>query len=173
MATSRRTAASSARHVATPALARCFEETVALYFQLTASAKRIYRKGDLSGPRRTLLVALAKSGPRTVAHLARTRLESRQRFQPLVHALVRQKLLRYLENPLHKRSPLVMLTEEGEAAVRAIEEGEATLRAQLPLDVPTRDIAAAADVLHRIRTALEDPATKLLLDQHGRRLQRR
>jgi DNA-binding MarR family transcriptional regulator len=173
MASSRKTAAPIARNRATPELARCFEETVALYFQLTASAKRIYRKGDLSGPRRTVLVALARSGPRTVAHLARTRLESRQRFQPLVHALVGQKLLRYVENPLHKRSPLVMLTEKGEATVRAIEEGEATLRAQLPLDIPARDLEAAADVLHRIRKALEDPATKRLLDQHGRRAPRR
>jgi DNA-binding MarR family transcriptional regulator len=63
-----------------------------------------------------------------VAHLARARLESRQRFQPLVRALVGQKLLRYLQNPLHKRSPLVMLTEKGEATVRAVEAREATPR---------------------------------------------
>jgi len=65
-----------------------FEETVALYHRLTADAAMIHRRGALSGPRRTVLLGLARSGPQSVAHMARTRAQSRQRLQPLVNGLM-------------------------------------------------------------------------------------
>ena len=70
------------------ALGTLFEEAVALYHQLTSDAALIHGLGSMSGPRRTVLVALARSGPQTVAHLARARAQSRQRFQPLVNGLL-------------------------------------------------------------------------------------
>src|SRR5919109_832728 len=88
-------------------LGELFDEAVALYLRLTALAATMYHHGELSGPRRTLLMALARSGPRTVAHLARARAQSRQRLQPLVNALVDEGLLATEPNPLHKQSPLV------------------------------------------------------------------
>ena len=119
-----------------PSSHRCFEETVALYFQLTASAERDLPEGR---PVRTARIACSSPWPGPVHgpwRPARARLESRQqRFQPLVRALVGRKPLRYLENPRHKRfSPLVMPhLEKGEATVRAIGgERSVTLRAQLP-----------------------------------------
>ena len=48
-------------------VARLFEENVLLYLRLNAWAARFYGKGQLSGPRRTVLVSLASSGPQTVA----------------------------------------------------------------------------------------------------------
>jgi putative ABC transport system permease protein len=39
-------------------LALLFGETVALYLRLTATAATIYRRGEMSGPRRTTLVPL-------------------------------------------------------------------------------------------------------------------
>jgi len=90
-------------------LALLFDETVALYLRLTATAAAIYGQGAISGPRRTVLVALARSGPQTVAQLARARAQSRQRLQPLVNHLVREGLLELAENPAHARSPLVVL----------------------------------------------------------------
>jgi DNA-binding MarR family transcriptional regulator len=142
-----------------PELARLFEETVALYLRLTAAAAGIYGTGEMSGPRRTLLVMLAGTGPQTVAHMARARAQSRQRLQPLVNALVDEGRLERVDNPLHRRSPLIGLTAHGQATVRYITETEGVLRAQLPLAVSRRSLLSAARVLHRVRAALEAPQT--------------
>ena len=95
-----------------------FKETVALYHRLTAEASAIHRRGSLSGPRRTVLVALSQSGPQTVARLARTRAQARQRLQPLVHGLIQEGLAKAVENPMHVQSPLIVLTAKGEKEVR-------------------------------------------------------
>jgi DNA-binding MarR family transcriptional regulator len=144
---------------ARPELARLFEEVVRFYLSLSHTAALMYRHGQLSGPRRTLLVMLSRTGPLTVAHIARARRESRQRVQPLVNALVRAGGLAYVPNPAHRRSPLVTLTPKGQKTVHYISELESTLRARLTLDVPARALTAAADVLRQVREALEHPET--------------
>ena len=141
-----------------------FEETVALYLRLTASAAVIYRRGEMSGPRRTVLVALARSGPQTVAQMARTRAQSRQRLQPLVNALVREGLLDRVENPAHRRSPLVILTPRGRRALRQIVEIEDELRARLRLKSSARRLAAAAAVLRDVRLAITNQAEQAIRD---------
>ena len=135
-------------------LALLFDETVALYLRLTATASAIYRKGEMSGPRRTILVALAASGPQTVAQLARTRAQSRQRLQPLVNNLAREGLVTLTANPAHRRSPLVALTAAGRRSARRIVETESALRARLRIPVAPKRLAAAAAVLRRVRQAL-------------------
>jgi DNA-binding MarR family transcriptional regulator len=144
--------------VARPELAMLFDETVALYLRLNSFAALIYRRGDISGPRRTILMALDRSGPQTVAHLARARSQSRQRIQPLVNALVSEGLLEQRDNPVHKRSPILVLTSRGDALVRHIGKTEGALRAGLRVNVSKRKIAASAEVLRQVRLALENPA---------------
>jgi DNA-binding MarR family transcriptional regulator len=150
---------------AKPELARLFEEVVRCYLSLNHVATLLYRHGDLSGPRRTLLVMLSRTGPLTVAQLARARHEDRQRVQPLVNGLVREGALAYGLNPAHKRSPLVKLTPKGEKAVKRIVDLENTLRSKLKLDVSNAAITAAADVLRRVRQAVEDPGTVQIITQ--------
>jgi DNA-binding MarR family transcriptional regulator len=140
-------------------LARLFEEVVRFYLSLTHTATLMYGRGELSGPRRTLLVMLSRTGPLTVAQIARARREARQRVQPLVNGLVREGALTYRVNPAHKRSPLVRLTPKGEEVVEHIIDLENTLRSRLKLDVSRAEMTAATDVLRRVRAALEDPAT--------------
>ena len=138
-----------------PELARLFEEVVRFYLTLNYLAGLMHRYGQRSGPRRTVMVSLARSGPTTVAQIARARREPRQRIQPLVNALVREGFLAYADNPAHKRSPLVKLTTKGDAAVRRIVKVEAAARERLDLNVSPQAVTAAVNVLQRVRTALE------------------
>ena len=138
-----------------PELALLFEETVRLYLRLNAVAATLYHRGEISGPRRTLMVALARLGPQTVAGLARARAQSRQRLQPLVDALVNEKLLKRRENPAHRRAYFVELTPKGKAFVRHVLKTEGTLRAQLVLRVSPRRLTDAAAVLAAVRRAIE------------------
>ena len=80
-------------------LSEFFDESVRVYLRLSALAVRMHGKGPMSGPRRTVLLGLARSGPRTVAQMAREREQSRQRFQPLVNALIADGLLEAVPNP--------------------------------------------------------------------------
>lgn len=139
-----------------------FKETVALYHRLTAEASAIHRRGSLSGPRRTVLVALSQSGPQTVARLARTRAQARQRLQPLVNGLIQEGLAKAVENPMHVQSPLIVLTAKGEKEVRQILTREADLQSRLRLHSSARSVAAAVAVLRDVRGALEQQLPAML-----------
>ena len=137
------------------ALGGLFDETVLLYLRLSALAAHIHRKGPLSGPRRTVLVTLARSGPRTVAHMARERSQSRQRLQPLVNALIDDGLLQAMPNEAHRQSPLIALTAKGRKAVERIHRVESEGRSRLALRVSEARVQDATVVLRDVRLALE------------------
>jgi DNA-binding MarR family transcriptional regulator len=136
-------------------VARLFEESVLLYLRLNAWAARFYGKGQLSGPRRTVLVSLERSGPQTVAQMARRRSQSRQRFQPLVDALVADGLLEAVANPAHRQSPLIELTARGRKMVDRIHKIEGMWRSRLKFTHPVRQVSQSIEVVRAIRLELE------------------
>lgn len=143
-------------------LDRVFRQTVLLYWRLTADAAQIHGRGEVSGPRRTILIALSEGGPQTVARLARARAQARQRIQPLVNALIAEGLAAALPNPMHKQSSLITLTAAGEKQVRQMRKREGALLNRLPLKVSSGRLRAAADVLRDIRETLERELPRLL-----------
>jgi DNA-binding MarR family transcriptional regulator len=145
-----------------PELGALFDETVMLYLRLTALAAAMYGRGELSGPRRTLLMALVRSGPRTVAHLARGRSQTRQRLQPLVNAMIDEGLLATQPNPVHKQSRLVVVTPRGQKRAREIAAREGALREQLRLASSRRRVVDAVEVLRDVRQALERQGPEML-----------
>ena len=136
-------------------LAHLFDETVRLYMRLSALSTRIHGGGPLSGPRRTLLVGLARTGPQTVAHMARARAQSRQRFQPLVNALLRDGLVRAVPNAAHKQSPLIELTPRGRKEVARIHAIESRGRHRVAIEIPTASLARCVAVLRAVSADIE------------------
>lgn len=154
-------------------LALVFRETVALYLRLSADASAIHGFGALSGPRRTVLVALAELGPQTVAHLARARGQSRQRLQPVINALIEAGLVAPEGNPLHKRSPLMVLTAAGDRHVERIVQTEQALEEQLRPGSSTKELSQAAAVLRDVRETLQRQMPQLLQKQRASLRRRR
>jgi DNA-binding MarR family transcriptional regulator len=150
-------------------LSTLFRETVSLYHRLTANAADIHGLGPLSGPRRTVLLALADSGPQTVARLARARAQTRQRLQPLINALMSGGLVKAVPNPQHKQSPIVQLTRKGARHVRAIVETEGALLTKLSVPPSPQQLLRAAAVLRHVRESLETQMPALLGDRPRRR----
>jgi len=144
------------------ALEALFDETVRLYHRLTAAAADIHRAGALSGPRRTVLVGLARTGPQTVAQMARARAQSRQRFQPLVNRLLQDGLVVSRPNPAHKQSRLIALTRRGEATVKGIVHTERALRARIKINHPASRVRLASSVMREVRRAIEEQLPALL-----------
>ena len=146
-------------------LAELFDEKVRCYLRLSVIAVKMHGEGPLSGPRRTILVNLDRSGPRTVAQMAREREQSRQRFQPLVNALIADGLLEAVPNAAHKQSALIVLTARGRRAVRRIHAIEKAWRPRLDVPISKARLADATRVLRDVRGGLE----RLLRDEERRR----
>jgi len=152
------------------ALGRLFEATTALFHRLRAAAAQVHGQGELTAGRRGVLRDLERLGPQTVPQMARRRPVSRQHIQTLVNALIADGLTEAVENPAHRRSRLVRLTASGRALVEAMRRREARILAAIPLDLGrhgTRDLERAAEVLNRVRAALEGSTWRRLVG--GRR----
>ncbi|HWI18133.1 MAG TPA: helix-turn-helix domain-containing protein [Vicinamibacterales bacterium] len=132
-----------------------FEESVRFYLRLSAVASKMHGDGPLSGPRRTVLLGLHRSGPRTVAQLAREREQSRQRFQPIVNALIADGLLQAVPNAAHKQSPLIVLTASGRRTVQRIQATEQAWLPRLRVSVSRARLSNATATLREVRGGLE------------------
>lgn len=141
-------------------LARLFDETVRLYLRLSALSTRIHGGGSLSGPRRTVLVGLARGGPQTVAQMARARAQSRQRFQPLVNALLRAGLARAVPNAAHQQSPLIELTARGRKEVARIHAVEERGRPRVAAGISAIMLARCTSVLRTVSADIERELTR-------------
>jgi Transcriptional regulators len=114
-------------------------------------AKQIHRQGELSGGRRGVLRDLDRLGPQTVPQMARVRPVSRQHIQTIVNQLAVEGYVEFIENPAHKRSHLVSLTEEGKELVDEMNRLELDLLTGLELGIPEEDMRTAASVLRALR----------------------
>lgn len=138
-----------------PEIAALCDEAVRFYLRMSALATTIHRQGPLSGPRRTVLAGLARSGPRTVAQMARDRSQSRQRIQPIVNSLLADGLVESMPNSAHKQSPLIAVTVAGRQEVARIHRREQAWRSRLQVSLPAARVTNALDVLRIIRLEME------------------
>jgi len=162
----RRTGAASVRHPAaskqeppavtarfggTPEMDAVIGETVALFHRLKDASQQLQGQGELSSGRWGLLRELHRSGPQTVPQMARSRPVSRQYIQTLVDGLAEQRLVEFLENPAHKRSPLVQLTTRGLALLEEMNQRAIKVFKRLPMSIPEEDLRRTASVLRVVR----------------------
>jgi DNA-binding MarR family transcriptional regulator len=138
-------------------------EVRSLFHLLRAAAGELHGLGQSSAGLRGVLESLGNHGPQTVPQLARSRPVSRQHIQMLVNELTRRGLVHLTENPAHKRSRLIALTEEGSVTRRRMRRREERLLARLPVSRSGKEMQTALAVLQEIRRALEDPAWRALI----------
>ena len=127
---------------------------------LAVIGDRIHAEQGLTTAMRELLVSLAETGPATVADVGRSRGVSRQNIQILVYRMEEQGLIALVDNPRHRRSPLIELTDKGMAALRAVEAREAPLGAELATALTPDEANQVAMALHALRTRLEAAAPR-------------
>ena len=139
------------------------EEAVALHLRANTVVERLHRRPELTSACRGVLRDLAHLGPHTVSQLARRRDCSRQHVQVLVNRLVADGLAELVENPDHRRSPLVRLTSQGKDTLETMWRREAELVDGLPAVLAVEELEGARRVLSELRRLLEPdprPATK-------------
>lgn len=112
------------------------------------------------GPRWTIgLWALLRSmkvdGPRTVPQIARARGLARQQIQKIVDDAEADGLVRFRQNPDHKRSRIVALTRDGTAAFERIDGAIRQAAQEMSDGFDIRDLDAALRVLFDLQESLD------------------
>ena len=97
----------------TEAIADLMIEVTQFFFRIRAVGQRTGLITSWGGGAFGFLRSLALLGPLTVPQIARMRPTSRQRMQRLADELLAEGLVKFIDNPKHRRSKLVQLTRKG------------------------------------------------------------
>jgi DNA-binding MarR family transcriptional regulator len=76
----------------------------------------------------------------------------------LTDRLAEEGLVEFIDNPAHKRSWLVRLTEKGKTCIETMLTREAGVLKELPLSVSEQDILTATTVLRSLREMFQGQA---------------
>ena len=132
-----------------------FAEVGVLANRLKISTRTVHARDKLPVGGKSILQTLAQAGSQTVPQIARRRSSSRQNIQVLINRLESDGWVEFVENPAHKRSDLVRLTERGRALLTAANEREATFLAGLLKHTSEAEVLSAGELLMRLRQLLE------------------
>jgi DNA-binding MarR family transcriptional regulator len=91
--------------------------------------------------------SLALLGPLTVPQIAEMRPTSRQRMQRLADELAAEGLVKFIDNPKHRRSKLVQLTPKGLSRYRTLNVQLLAIASTLGVDLSEQDIRKASESL--------------------------
>ena len=134
-----------------------------LHALLKALGDEIHTDIGITAGMRAVMASLAAGSGRTVPALARERAVSRQHMQSVINELLAAGLAASVGNPSHRRSPLLVLTDEGLRRLRMVEAREADYLARIAPAVSHLDLAAAA----RLFDQLERDLAAQLAEAHG------
>ncbi|MDH4200549.1 MAG: hypothetical protein OEV66_09235 [Spirochaetia bacterium] len=84
-----------------------------LFHRLALTGESLHAQSPISIAQRAILESMYISGRQTIPSLAKNRSVSRQFIQKNVNGLTRKKFVKILENPEHKRSFYIELTDAG------------------------------------------------------------
>jgi len=126
-------------------------EVIHTYFRLRAAGEKIGATPPAGAGSFGLLRSLKKDGPQTVPQLARAHEVSRQHVQVLANGLAEQALVEFVDNPAHKRSKLLRITEPGERRLANLAERIADAYDEIAPGMDPSEIRAAIKVLSELR----------------------
>ena len=97
------------------AIAELMLEVAQCFFRIRAVGQKTGLITSWGGGAFGFIRSLALLGPLTVPQIAQMRPTSRQRMQRLADELAAEGLVKFIDNPKHRRSKLVQLTRKGDA----------------------------------------------------------
>jgi DNA-binding MarR family transcriptional regulator len=140
-----------------------FNEVRSLMHRLRVVAAELHRQDGITAGQRGVLLSLAELGPQTVPQLARLRPVSRQHIQSHVNPLATAGYVELVDNPAHKRSRLVRLTQKGQDLVERVRARERRLFRDLGIEVTERDLLASAETLSTVTAMFQSPRYQALI----------
>jgi len=96
-----------------------------LFHRLARAADALHESDGIPASQRAVLECLCKGDSKTVPQIASMKSVSRQHIQVIVNELSEKKMVEITDNPKHKRSPLVGLSDHGIKIFKKISRREA------------------------------------------------
>lgn len=138
------------------------EKMVTLTGAVRAAFNRLKALGDalhgdleVTASMRAVMETLADAGAMTVPQIAKLKGVTRQHVQLLADALVEAGLAAVKENPAHRRSSLIALTEKGRRTFAKMRAREAPIVEDIAAGFEAHDLERAAAVLTRLIAAVD------------------
>ena len=132
-----------------------FNGTRLLFHTLKLWAETLHAELELNAAMRGVLELILLRGPSTVPEMARARGVSRQHIQQQVDALLERGFLERQENPAHKRSSMIALTDMGRALIQNMRAEELNALSRMQAGVSDNAMSEAAQVLSAWCAALQ------------------
>jgi DNA-binding MarR family transcriptional regulator len=132
-----------------------FDETRLLFHVLKQWSETLHSELGMTAAMRGVLEVVLLDGAATVPDMARARGVSRQHIQQQVDALLERGLLERQDNPAHKRSSMIALTDKGRALIVNMRAEELNALSRTQVGVSDNGMLEAAQVLSAWRAALQ------------------
>ena len=124
-----------------------------LYQSLIQVGDEIHKGSNMSMGMRAVLEYLDRDGDATVPQIARARRVTRQRIQTLVNSLLKINLVKTINNPASRRSPLISLTSSGAKTILGMRRREGR---EMKVSLSDKKLLDAANTLSQLRMTLEE-----------------
>lgn len=139
------------------AIAELMLEVAQCFFRIRAVGQKTGLITTWGGGAFGLMRSLALLGPLTVPQIAQMRPTSRQRMQRLADELAADGLVRFVDNPKHRRSKLVELTRKGDTRFREMDARFLAIASTVGVSLGEPDIRKATEI---VRQLSEDVKTR-------------
>ena len=132
------------------AIAELRLEVAQCFFRIRAVGQKTGLITSWGGGAFGFLRSLARLGPLTVPQIAQMRPTSRQRMQRLADELAAEGLVRFVDNPKHRRSKLVQLTHKGEVRFRELDTRFLTIASTMGDTLSEADVRRATETVQQL-----------------------
>ena len=132
-----------------------FREVFQLQATLSAIIDQVHERAGLSTSQNKIIRALSQIGPATVPDIAAALGVTRQFVQTVCNDLCARGYIIFLDNPRHKRSRLVELTEPGRIAFQQARQNENRIIEEALPAVHPGKAKEAGELLALIRNAVQ------------------
>jgi DNA-binding MarR family transcriptional regulator len=132
------------------AIAELMLEVAQCFFRIRAVGQKTGLITSWGGGAFGFMRSLALLGSLTVPQIAGMRPTSRQRMQRLADELAAEGLVEFVDNPRHRRSKLVRLTQKGEERYLEMNARLLSIAATMGVDLGEADIRGATAIVRRL-----------------------
>jgi DNA-binding MarR family transcriptional regulator len=146
----RRTGAAPTVDGKAEAVAELMLEVAQCFFRIRALGQKTGFITSWGGGAFGFMRSLALLGPLTVPEIAQMRPTSRQRMQRLADELAAEGLVRFIDNPKHRRSKLVQLTPKGDSRYGELNARFHSIASTMGVALSERDIRKTTEIVRQL-----------------------
>ena len=132
------------------AIAELMIEVAQCFFRIRAVGQKTGLITSWGGGAFGFMRSLALLGPLTVPQIAQMRPTSRQRMQRLADELAAEGLVKFIDNPKHRRSKLVQLTRKGAARYGELNAQLLAIASTMSVALDEADIRKTAEIVRQL-----------------------